>query len=188
MEQFFQPGDWVVHSHFGLGKILELLEIDEGVAARIEFAHAAVKVIALKYARMRPATDLEVASPYLQPDFHEPYTLAQSLLDQLEIAVSSWENALDWIRNGERELEDYQDDLSERGLVDDLLAACQDGGYPVPDDLAGRIVEADRELIELTVDSNCCALGNDPALYNKERHWYYFRWLPNLLNDRGDQE
>jgi len=174
-----KSGDWIVHSHFGLGCVTELLKPEDDLnVAKVAFVSAGEKLLALQYARIRPATDFEIACKHLKPDFSEPLTHALSLLDQVETAISSWTWEVDSICKIWSSKEDYRDSLTDREEVDWYLAACRDAGVELTAELASQLAAADRKFTEATAESDESVWDDEK---DKTRFWYYFRWPPNKL-------
>jgi len=97
--------------------------------------------------------------------------------EDVEDAISDWEEALRWIAKGWDCHEEYDHDVYSRELLDTTLT--EYGKKPLPPELTQRIAQADQFFREITEESDSCVadIRNSKGLYlDRERYWYYYRW------------
>lgn len=98
-------------------------------------------------------------------------------LESVIQAIADWEEAVVWIIEGKKCIEDYTYDLFAREMLDDAIA---DYSEPLPADLLVRIQAADQRLRDVTFEIEDSVWSSGfavkPDEYNRGQHWYYFRW------------
>lgn len=158
----YQPGMMVRHERLGLGKVVDVA--GSGIVS-IRFDSWGTKHFDPLSEPMAPLTENE-------------------LREQLEVAVSDWEEVIPWLEQGWDCIEEYTNDLTAREILDDAI----DGycGMPLPRGLAERIERSDARFRAATEESDLCVWHAETPYphgysetYDPDRQWYYFRWPPD---------
>lgn len=95
-----------------------------------------------------------------------------NLIEKLEGAIASWEEAVSWIEKGWDGEDEYARDVSARDTVFKLLEVSNES---LPAALQVRLDAADVRFRVATVDdwpfASCSHIGE----LDQQQHWYWFR-------------
>jgi len=96
-------------------------------------------------------------------------------VENLDDAVSRWENSVRSFEAGFDCSEEYTHDLFERWCLHGVLNGFASRNLAVPDALKTRVDAADKRFIELTFEVEHHVWGTFD-IYDKNIFWYYYRW------------
>jgi hypothetical protein len=99
----------------------------------------------------------------------------ESTLDNLEDAISRWEESVGFFETGFDCSEEYTHDLFERDCLHGVINGCANQNLTVPDALKARIEAADQRFIQLTFEIDRHVWGSSDD-YDRNIFWYYYRW------------
>lgn len=103
-------------------------------------------------------------------------------INDLKKAVSDWETSVKWITKGWDCIDEYENDLSYRETLANLLNKFSINNK-IPKEIEEQLIEIDNKFKIVTEKSDLCIWDHDPNLevciYDKEEYWYYYHWQPD---------
>jgi hypothetical protein len=113
-------------------------------------------------------------------------------VEDIEEAISAWEEAVEWIVKGWDCIEEYTHDASYREDLE-ILVTSFERDNALPHELTSRIRAADAKFKKATIESKLCVWHCGPQFaacpngsvdlcfkeYSPIFQWYFFRWQPD---------